>query len=721
MSKDGWLGPDACGVKLTQFEHMSQQMTQAAPKLRALADELWRALHGAGLSTAPAMEIKRIAGWADRAASDLRRRTLLVHDLDRQRLAMTICRPDGTYLKVPDRYTDQVAYADGGRAAALFRRAGSGDASARAALRGIRPDDITPMFAKALLESLGPEELLKLPMSLSLKLAGDIAQHSSETDARAADTRAILTLLGRGLALATDPHVKGHLDGDYLVRLRAAGRTSFPPNSAPPHGTAGYQSLATLIAAAGDARFSTEFIDTVGNDMIAYDSGVQRTLGQVPLPDLTGRFDLGDALDPGTGKVTGGERRTDFLAPLLRAAAASGTAASQALLTHRPMGPVTPGPLPAIKVTNLEYLMHDRRVVWAGSDHGAALGTLLRAAAGGHDPESTRLAFAAAKILADDARANVEIKDGNVHIGDKSVFDALTGLSLADALARPHHYDELSGLRPAMATVMVAHLDKIHDLTLLSKFDGRAGSTGMTGEDFDYLLLDLTRDATAYQTLLMGQMAHAKLAIDGTVADHGDLENTIAGEGHLFGHLLEARHQAVGAEEARLAEDLARMRQYVGYGVALIPLEPTLIPGRAAGGPVLAAASTKLSGAMTDWLAKRLADKADPTILAPKTDTEGVERLLNQMIVSSLTSHGRLNGPDLAGRTFATPGPHPKVRPFESLDAQEMERFLQWAGARGDMAKLSEQSMEFVHNGAIKTAGHYRDKDGHSVAPKVQR
>ena len=64
MSKDGWLGPDACGVKLAEFEHMTQQMTQAAPRLRQLADDLWQALNGAGVSTAPAMEIKRIAAWA---------------------------------------------------------------------------------------------------------------------------------------------------------------------------------------------------------------------------------------------------------------------------------------------------------------------------------------------------------------------------------------------------------------------------------------------------------------------------------------------------------------------------------------------------------------------------------------------------------------------------------------------------------------------------------
>ncbi|TDD93723.1 hypothetical protein, partial [Actinomadura rubrisoli] len=326
--KDDWPGPDTCGVKLAQFEHMTQQMTQAAPRLEQLADELWQALNGAGVSTAPAMEIKRIAAWAGQAASDLRRRNLLVHDLDRQKLAFTVCRPDGTYLTLPDRYTDQVAYADGRRAAELFRRAASGDASAQSALRGIQPDDITPMFARALIESLGARALVKLPMSLTFRIVGDRDQR------HAADTRATLALLGRALALATDPNGKGYVGGEYLNALRTAGRANFPPLSTPPNGTSGYQSLATLIGSSSGTRFSAHFIDVVGNDMIAYDTGLRKSLGQAPLPDLTGEYGLGNALDPSTTKPIPGERKTDFLAPLFEAAAASGKAASQALLTH---------------------------------------------------------------------------------------------------------------------------------------------------------------------------------------------------------------------------------------------------------------------------------------------------------------------------------------------------------------------------------------------------
>lgn len=234
----GWLDPDTCGVKLAEFEHLTQQMTQAAPKLAELADKLWQALNTAQVSTAPAMEIKRIAAWADQAASDLRRRNQLAHDLDRQKLAFVVCRQDGDYLKLPDRYTDQVGYAAGRRSADLFRRAASGDPQAKTALRRLRPEDITPMFAKGLLEALGPEALLKLPMDLTLPLAADVRQHRKGVDAHAAETRATLALLGRSLALATRPDTKAYLGDNYLRGLTLAGRKNFPPLSTPPNGSA---------------------------------------------------------------------------------------------------------------------------------------------------------------------------------------------------------------------------------------------------------------------------------------------------------------------------------------------------------------------------------------------------------------------------------------------------------------------------------------------------
>ena len=49
------------------------EMVESHWESAELADKLWQALNTAQVSTAPAMEIKRIAAWANEAASDLRR------------------------------------------------------------------------------------------------------------------------------------------------------------------------------------------------------------------------------------------------------------------------------------------------------------------------------------------------------------------------------------------------------------------------------------------------------------------------------------------------------------------------------------------------------------------------------------------------------------------------------------------------------------------------
>ena len=716
---DTWLDPDTCGVKLAEFEHMTRQMTQAAPKLAELADKLWQALHAAQVSTAPAMEIMRIAAWADKAASDLRRRNQLAHDLDRQKLAFVVCRQDGDYLKLPDRYTDQVAYAAGRRSADLFRRAAAGDPEAKAALRRLHAEDITPMFAKGLLEALGPEALLKLPMDLIVPLAADVRHNREGADANAAETRATLALLGRSLALATRPDTGAYLGDDYLRNLTLAGRKNFPPLSTPPNGTSGYQSLGALLTAAGDTRFSTHFIEVVGSDMIAYDSRLRRPLGQEPLPTLAGKAGLGNALDPTATKVVPSDRKTDFLASLFTAAAVAGKEASQALLTHVYMGPFQEGTEPNFKGSTLQYLLHDRRPTWDLTDHGTALGKTIQAAAIGNDKESTRLAFEASKILVADARKNFVVKDGKIQVGDKAPLDALMDNAPADAIARPKHYDELSGLRPAMATVLVAHIENLHDIRRVADESREPGSTGLTGSDLDYLLLDVTRSAKAYETLLLGQVAHAKVAIDRSVAHNGDLANIIAAEGGMFGRIVEARHQSLGAENLRLANDLALMRNYIGFGLGMIPVENTPIAKVPIAGDFFTATVGRLASKIADVLATKLADKEDPAVSAPTTDVEGVERLFRQMIASSLVAHGRYPADSLHGRSFVDG--HDKIIPVEQMTPLQLEDFMRWASNKLPIEKHGEHVTLSMEVGAEKAVRNYVSSDGSEVPKSVRK
>ncbi|MQY07364.1 hypothetical protein [Actinomadura macrotermitis] len=661
-----WPGPGTCGVRLAEFDRLTRQMTKAGPELADLADQLWQALHGAGVDTGPALRIRRLASWAAEASADLRRRNLLAHDLDRQHPAFGISTPDGTYLTLPDRYGDQAAYADGLLFAARLKKGG---------LPPVPAADVTPAFAQALLESLGPRDLLRLPMTLSLHM------RANPDDARLARrTKDVFALLGRGLALTTDPSRPAYLGRSFVHDLLVLGRTNTPELSRPPHGTAGYQSLATLIGAS-DTRFSAYFLVTAGSDMIAFDSTLHTPR---PLPDLTG-----------TG---------DYLAHLLNAAAASGREAAQALLAHRPMGPHPPGRPAEVTGSNLQYLLHDRRDLWALTDHGTALGRTVQAATSGQDAESIRLAFLAGKIVADDTRPCYQVtQDRKLEIKDVASLDAL------------------SGLRPALAEALAAHIAKVNDIHQSFRFGTRAGSTAMNDHDLDYLLLDITRDAASYTALLKAQIAHSRVVVDQAIA-HGSshLDSVIVAEGWMFGHLLEARNQNLPAEESRLEASNEELRNWVEKGVGQIPAMEDKIGGAPLAGEAYSLLIEKLRAEVSAWITERMAERPDESVMAPTTSTETLERLFNQMIATSLVTHGRYSHQDLKGRSFVTPGPHPKIRPIASMTPEQRELFLRWATTHAGLSDLRDRVVSSTQNGMIETAGHYRNEHT-NVIPSFRR
>jgi hypothetical protein len=65
VGTDGWLDPGTCGVQLGKFEQLTDMMNRSGPELERLAQQLYKALATAGVDTAPAMEIARIAKWAN--------------------------------------------------------------------------------------------------------------------------------------------------------------------------------------------------------------------------------------------------------------------------------------------------------------------------------------------------------------------------------------------------------------------------------------------------------------------------------------------------------------------------------------------------------------------------------------------------------------------------------------------------------------------------------
>ena len=695
-----WLGPDTCGVKLQEFDRMTQDMSRAARSLEDLAHHVWQALHGAGVSTGPAMEIKRLASWAATASADLRRRSLLAHNLDRQKLAMTVCRPDGTYLKLPDRYNDQIAYADGRRTADLVRRAAAGDQKAMAELRRIIARDVKPAFAKGLLEALGPEGLLKVPLDFNLELKADLHRHRN-ADATAWDARAVISLLGRSLAISSHPNRSGSIGDDYLKQLTQAGRATFPPHGKPPHAVVGYQSLSTNLAAAGGNRFSPEFLRTVGSDMIAYDRDIHRQQWGRPLPDLTGKFALGNALDPGTTHVKLGERKTDYLMPLLDIAITSGRQGAQALLSPRPMGPYTGDPSTTFpKNTNLEYLIRERRMIWAETDHGATLSHLIETAAKGHDPESERLALHTIDLLAREARGYFSVDPGALELrtGDKKTMDAL------------------SGLRPHVANLLSTHIVKVNDLYRTFILGANRTNAPVTDADLDYVILDLSRNSDAFSTLLKAQIAHTKADIDRAAGgDRTRLTNAIVVNGQIFGHLLEARNQTTLAEDDRVEAANEQLRNMVSSGVGLISdvgSEAVAKRGGTAGAMAYENTVHKALEALALQAAKRYEEQPDKTLTKPTTNTEAIESLFGQLLISSFLVSGKVDSRNLEGKSFATDDRPPRLRPLDSLTPRQYDELSRWVDERFRISELQERAARASDSGMNQTVGHYRTPDG---------
>ncbi|MCP2335445.1 hypothetical protein [Actinomadura rupiterrae] len=709
-------------MKLNEFEHMTRQMTRAAPALADLADQLWQTLNAAGVSTAPALEIRRLAAWATDAASDLRRRSLLAHDLDREHIAMKMCTPDGTYLTLPDRYTDQVAHIEGARAADALRRAAAGDRTAWDELNRIRPEDVTPSFAQSLMASLGPTNLLAIPIALAKPLSGEMnlepadgSLHivsDSRLNADAKKARTILTFLARSLATTTDPQSKAYLGDHFLDQLRDAGRSHFPPEAPPTSRTDGYQSLATILASSGPSKFSPAFFRVVGNDMIAYDKTQRKNTSEI-VTDLSGHFHLGNALDPGATKVVrdqaglisrhGSYPQRELLSPLLEAAAHSGRDAAQTLLTgwH---GPFAPKDESLNKTSNLYYLIHDLRPDWGKTDHAKALAATLQTAASGQDPASTAIALQAAKALADNARTYFKPDTAQ----KKMTVDKDSA-------------DDLSALRPAMAQILSNHIDRLHSIYRYLHYTTTPDTSGLENGDLDYVLLDVCRDANAYDTLLKAEIVHARLAVDAAIARPGDvtrnLEDALPSEGWMFGRLLEARTRTVQAETDRLEESNAQLREHVNQLVGLIPVAS--LYGRAAqaapaAGAIADQATPKLLGALETWITQRLAEHPDPTILAPKSNTEATQRLFSQMIASSMVQHRKFPLADARGEPFGTGDGHSVLRAPESLGHVELQRFMEWARNRAGFDHFEEISRSTLEQGRSEVAGHFgNDLDAH--------
>jgi hypothetical protein len=443
--------------------------------------------------------------------------------------------------------------------------------------------------------------------------------------------------------------------------------------------------------------------------MIAWDRALAKSNGRQSAPGDYAPFSDGVGNQPGTpqGKYFAG---ADPFTGLMHALGTNKDAAQQVL--HFP-----PDPEGADAISNLRYLLHDRRPIWGLGDRGAALGEAMRAAMSGQGPESEKLTFQAGDIIADDARKLFTVEPG----GKIKISDG-------------DHIDNLSALRPIMGEIFAAHIDKMKQIfSAGAGGDGRF-STPMNAADLDYLLLDLSRDGSAFTALLNAQVGHARSAIDNAVAkDPSHLGDVLSDEVDVFGHLLEARGQTVLAETRRVEGINAEFASMVAEGIGYVPIPYSGKIGSLAKGALGELIGSGASSAYHDftkgqydkfgnWLTKSAEAKPISGITIPTTDAESVQRLVNQMIISSTLTHGRYESSDLAGKSFATNEHPPQLRPLNSLTGQQYENFMDWTTHHSHIRFEETWSNQILLNSMETTALHYASSDGqHRASPTIQQ
>ncbi|WP_106396258.1 hypothetical protein [Actinocorallia populi] len=638
-------------------------MGRSEEELEELARRLHAALASAGVDTGPAMEISRIARWAHEAGTDLRRRHRLVRDLDAQRPGFSVSVPDGVFVLLPDRYSDQQARVSGYQAADLFERAAAGDKGALRSLRNYEQYSGNPYFAAGLLARLGAVGVLNVPFGLARLLHVDGERGDTMAKADAADARTAVELLGRALADGTRPLSAGYAGDDFLTALTAAGRSGFPPGNNNPH-YFGYQGLGTILGSAGEGvKYSDAFIQVVGRDMLSYarrhDDSTWRAV-----PDAAG--------------IPSPESSEHYLRGLLLAAGASRQGA-QLLLDHTP---------PGEKSSNLHYLLHDRRRVWAGTDHGTALGAALRAAASGGDDRSGKVFDEIVRVLGADQLKLLKYEAGGLKITDRAAFD------------------ELSGLRAAMGDILVGRLD--HVATRLYAAEDSGHIARGSREETRLLLAviaDTVTDDAAYTALFKAHVGHLRLWIDDRRRRGHAGEIGLAMGAGSVGRLLALRTETMKA--LRIQEDKvnASFRTKIDFGLGLV--DPTAYLARfGVPAEITGPAGAKVFDEIGRYLVERFGERAE------KANTEGhrisdedrMRDLVNQMLLSSTVAHLRYEQDDVEGWPFAKDG---KILPPLSWDRAQAESFYWWCKERDvpfpEAGGTVNEAIERSHDRAVRS------------------
>ncbi|WP_188193871.1 hypothetical protein [Nonomuraea sp. SYSU D8015] len=573
--------------------------------------------------------------------------------------------------------------AEAALAAPLVHAAAQGDADALKRLAAYKDRMSDPAFATALLEEIGPQALVSLPALMAARVSKAIGTEPGRTEAMRRDNRALLSMLSKALAAATDPARPTRVGTRFLDALREEGRKERKAPGAEGQTYAGYWAFGQILAADPGAKYSAWFMSTIGRDMIAWDREYLKK-NHVPfMPRDDASYGLVAPMD--TRPVAGSPdiAAADPIAALMTLAGASRENA-QTLLGHG---------------DTLKYLLHDRRPQWGMGDRGESLGGAMEAAMKGADEASKRLAASATHIIADDVQPHVSF-DSNGQIRFKN----------------PSELDRLAGIRDNMGRILTEHSDDIVRATYMTpRKPSDGGLTGnVDGEVFarfdkkklDLVLLDITSDDKAYQALLLGQVAHMRGRIDQAVAQRNPswAKNEITIGSNALGHLLEARKQGLVARGKEADEVDAQFRKLVEDGIGLVP-----IPGANQVGKLgIKAAGTIYENFVKagyakagDWLAEQAGHGGGKTAKAygeAASNEQVAQEMVKQMLQSSTVAHENYRRDDLRGPFVV--GDPPRIKALEDMTAHEHENFEEWLRRNSTVPDDFGKAQSNILNGA---------------------
>jgi hypothetical protein len=671
---DEWLGPDTCGVSLAGFEAMTAQMRRAAPALDDCATQMHAILASAGVSTAPAAEIRRIADWARSAATDLQRRNVLAHNLDRQKLGMGVCTVRGDYLVLPDRYTDQLPYADALETADLLKRAAKGDQVALEQLQQFRADATNPTFAKTLLSQLGAKGLVELPGQLVASLPERLKTDSTKGTKQAAQVRAVLAMLSGSLAQVTDPKSSGYLGATFEQDVMREGAALHKISGMK---IPGYASIGTLLVSTpAGVHYSPEFMRTIGQGVVAWDDRARTELGggHGPPPDLAGTFNLGNLLSPARDNPNAPASSVppDCLARLVELARYD-KATAQAFLGG------SPPDWPSTRDTFM-YLIRDRREQWALEDKGAVLGELIKLAAMGKDKASQQIFEQAVRVLGREARTFISSPDQET-------------LSIADKTAM----DQLSGMRRALADVLISHLDDINTAFFGDDTSGRGNPDALEWDkNLSALLADVVQNDDAFQALTKAEIGHLRLWLDHRYAAGQGTDTGVAIDAQALGYLLALRKEAMTARGEKAKAENAEFKALIDAGIGELPIPYANVLGKM---PLYEETVKDGYAKVGDWLAKHAGDQSEAGNTASKRlkDEDAVINLTKQMLFASAVNNLKYDPSDLRGESFAKNG---KVIPPSQWSKTQLDAFINWCRRHDHPAPLLSKGAEDDIRGA---------------------